>query len=199
MYSVSFHMHYPSNTPLSPRRGFGLIELMVSMSIMALVSAVIITRQSSFNGAVLLRNQAYEVAFALREAQLLAVSGGDETVRRYGVYVNTNTATERQYILFRDSDGDGRYDAGEQIGLTGKLDSRFEIREAFSGTTAQTELVILFERPNFDAKFYNSSGVEQNDAAAYINVSRSGVTGNAVATVRRVEVSQTGQISVVTY
>jgi prepilin-type N-terminal cleavage/methylation domain-containing protein len=199
MCSVLFHMYYQSKSFTHHRRGFGLVELMVSMSIMALVSAVIITRQSSFNGAVLLRNQAYEVAFALREAQLLAVSGGDELVRRYGVYFNSNPATQHQYILFRDSDEDGRYDTGEQIGLTGKLDTRFEIREAFVDTTSHGEMVILFERPNFDAKYYNSTGVQQVDNVAYIDVSRTGVTGNEVGTVRRVEVSNTGQISVVTY
>ncbi len=192
-------MHYRSKSTLPSRRGFGLVELMVSMSIMALVSAVIITRQSSFNGAVLLRNQAYEVAFALREAQLLAVSGGDESVRRYGIYINTADATEHQYILFKDIDEDGRFDTGEQIGLTGKLDTRFEIRESFIDTTAYAEMVILFERPNFDAKFYNGSGIEQNDNVAYVDIARSGVTGNEVGTVRRVEVSNTGQISVVTY
>jgi prepilin-type N-terminal cleavage/methylation domain-containing protein len=192
-------MYYQSKSFTRERRGFGLVELMVSMSIMALVSAVIITRQSSFNGAVLLRNQAYEVAFALREAQLLAVSGGDESVRRYGVYFNTSAATQHQYILFRDSDEDGRYDSGEQIGLTGRLDTRFEIREAFVDTTTHGEMVILFERPNFDAKYYNSTGIQQVDNVAYIDVARTGLTGIEVGTVRRVEVSNTGQISVVTY
>ncbi len=193
-------MYYQSSyITATPKRGFGLIELMVSMSIMALVSAVIITRQSSFNGAVLLRNQTYEVAFALREAQLLAVSGGDETVRRYGIYFNTNTATEHQYTLFKDVDGDGRYDSGEQIGLTGKLDSRFEIREAYIGSTVHTEMVVLFERPNFDAKFINSSGVEQNDTVAYVDVAQTDVTGTGNGVVRRVQISQTGHISVVTY
>lgn len=199
MCSHLSRMHYRFKSPLPSRRGFGLVELMVSMSIMALVSAVIITRQSSFNGAVLLRNQAYEVAFALREAQLLAVSGGDESVRRYGIYINTADATEHQYTLFADNDSDGRFDAGEQIGLTGKLDTRFEIRESFIGASAQTEMVILFERPNFDAKYYNNSGIEQTDNVAYIDIARTGVTGSQVGTVRRVQVSNTGQISVVTY
>lgn len=192
-------MYYQSKCLAAQSRGFGLVELMVSISIMALVSAVIITRQSSFNGAVLLRNQAYEVAFALREAQLLAVSGGDESVRRYGIYFNTGGATQHQYILFRDSDNDGRYDNGEQIGLTGKLDTRFEIRETFVDTTPHSEMVILFERPNFDAKYYNSSGVEQVDNVAYVDIARTNITGTDVGTVRRVEVSNTGQISVVTY
>jgi prepilin-type N-terminal cleavage/methylation domain-containing protein len=179
--------------------GFGLIELMVSMSIMALLSTLIISRQSTFNSAILLRNQTYEVAFALREAQLLAVSGGDETVRQYGVYINTGTSTKQQYIVFKDSDDSGTYDVGEEIGLIGKLDTRFEIRNAYIGTTPHTEMVVLFERPNFDAKFMDSAGVEQIDTVAYIDVARSDLTGTAPGTVRRVEVSQTGQISVVIY
>ena len=192
-------MYYQPKSFQSSRRGFGLVELMVSMSIMALVSAVIITRQSAFNGAVLLRNQTYEIAFALREAQLLAVRGGDETVRRYGVYINTADATEHQYLIFKDEDSDGRFDVSEQIGLTGKLDSRFEIREAYIDTTSHNEMVVLFERPNFDAKFYDSTGIEQYDNVAFIDVARTGVSGTDAGAVRRVEISKTGQISVVTY
>lgn len=182
--------------------GFGLIELMVSISIMALVSAIIITRQSAFNGAVLLRNQAYEVAFALREAQLLAVSGGDDSSRMYGVAFDTATANQRTYRIFRDANNNGALDSGEQIGLTGQLDARFEIR----GVTpvVGTQMAVIFTRPNFDARFCARVGGctiagHYTSGPGYIDVARLDVATNGSGDVRRVQISDTGQISVVTY
>ncbi len=186
----------------TPIRAFGLVELMVSMSIMALVSTVIVTRQSSFNGSVLLRNQAYEVAFVLREAQQLAVSGGDETVRTYGVVFDTATANQHIYRMFRDENDNGRFDSGEQMGLTGRLDSRFEIRSATPSGTGP--LAIVFTRPNFDARFCNNSSgcttpAQFSVGPAYIDIARNGVATNGKGDVRRVQVTNTGQISVITY
>ncbi len=182
--------------------GFGLIELMVCISIMGLVSAMVVTRQSAFNGAVLLRNQTYEVAFALREAQLLAVSGGDESARRYGVAFSTDTAEQHMYRLFRDSNDNSMIDSGEQIGVTGRLDSRFEIRGLTPAGTDNV-LAVTFLRPNFDADFCVRAGgcstAQLVSGPGYIDVARTNQTGNSVSEVRRVYVSETGQISVITF
>jgi prepilin-type N-terminal cleavage/methylation domain-containing protein len=184
------------------QHGFGLIELMVCISIMGLVSALIVTRQSAFNGAVLLRNQTYEVAFALREAQLLAVSGGDDSVRRYGVAFSTEDDEQHLYRLFRDSNNNAMIDSGEQIGLTGKLDGRFEIR-GLTPVSGDNVLAVTFLRPNFDADFCaDLSGCPPTSFSTgpgYIDVSRVDQTGNSASVVRRVYISETGQISVVTF
>jgi prepilin-type N-terminal cleavage/methylation domain-containing protein len=194
-----------SSKPIA-NRAFGLIELMVSISIMALLTTIVVTRQSSFNGAVLLRNQAYEVAFTLRQAQMLAVSGGDEATRRYGVYFDTSTAAQHTYVLFGDTNNNGMFDAGEQIGLTGKLDRRFEIRSLTAPdiTTLQGVMSITFLRPNFDGYFCtNASGcttpAAYTSGTASVHVARTDVTTNGTGDVRRVEVTRTGQIAVVTY
>ncbi len=55
-------------------RGFGLIELLVSISLMVLVLAIVLVQQTAFNGSVLLRSQAFEIALQIREVQLNAVS-----------------------------------------------------------------------------------------------------------------------------
>ena len=202
MSSISFPMFFHSKVPQPASRGFGLIELMVSISIMALVSTVIVTRQSSFNGAVLLRNQAYEVAFALREAQQLAVSGADESARTYGVAFDTAVANQQTYRIFRDANNNARFDVGEQVGLTGKLDPRFEVR-ALSPQSGGL-LTVVFTRPNFDARFCTGSSGCSTPAQfaagpGYIDVARLNVATNGVGDVRRVQVSATGQISVITY
>jgi type II secretory pathway pseudopilin PulG len=180
--------------------GFGLIELMVSISIITLVSAVILSRHTSFNGAVLLRNQAFEVAFAVRQAQILAVSGSTGTFgddRQYGVYVNPSSPTT--YILFKDG-GNGEYDGpSERFGTDGRLDSRFEIREIIDGGGSSVSgLSISFVRPNFDAIFTDTSG-NAVTGPVYIDIAQVDNAGNDPGDVRRVEITSSGQVQVTSY
>lgn len=193
--------NYNSKTILkkiASQRGFGLIELLVSISIIALVSAVVMTRQSAFNGAVLLRNQAYEVAFDLRHAQLLAVSGTDNGAtnvsQQYGVYFTT--ASRNSYIIFHDIDGSGTYNTGDvQIDKKGIIDSRFEIRGILNSSgTSQDPMSITFKRPNFDGLFKkNNSPIT---GPVYIDIAKVGDNNNGAGDVRRIEITSTGQISV---
>ncbi len=186
--------------------GFGMVELMVSISIMVLVTTVMIARQSAFNGAVLLRNQAYEVAFTIRQAQLLAVSGGQQDARQYGVHFDVSAANNTSYWIFRDSNMNGRYDGtSEQIGLTGRLDDRFVIRAIETQLASASTLSVSFERPNFDAKLCTRAAgctaAQYTQAPAWIDVAKKGsnVNDKSLGVVRRVAVTATGQISVIPY
>jgi type II secretory pathway pseudopilin PulG len=205
-------LSHTNNDSKQSIRAFGLVELLVSISIMVLVMSVIITRQSSFNGAVLLRNQAYELAFTIRQAQLLAVSGGDESLnaRSYGVYISTAANMQTTYVLFQDKDYDGKYDMSpdEKIGLTGKLDSRFVVRGITDTAVpphTPTSATITFVRPNFDAHFCGDAAtcatVSDLTGPLEIDVARVGTlpANTDDGAVRRVEVTATGQITVVTY
>lgn len=199
MYSILFLMHFYKSHAVTPR-AFGLVELMVSISIMTLVTTVVLVRQSAFNGAVLLRNQAYEVAFAIRQAQLLAVSGKD-TVRRYGVHFSTG-ALGQQYVLFSDNNGNNFYTNGEEIGQTGRLDSRFKVRGLYldNNTSDEGVMSVVFERPNFDSEVCTAPNT-CDSVPAFIDIaiadSEEGDTD--VSDVRRVQVSPAGEISVVSY
>ena len=203
---MSFFKYFIFNQRASrlDRRGFTLIELMVSISIISMVSAVILVRNNSFNGAVLLRNQSYELAFALRQAQLMAVSGGESATRQYGVYISKLKPGE--YIIFRDDSNvgsnAGRYDAGDvPVGLTGRLDRRFAIRDITNkaGVSQTTDgFSFTFIRPNFDGLFKSDSSGYLS-GPMYIDVGVVGKSGTDSGSVRRVEVTSTGQVSVVTY
>ena len=193
--------------------GFGLVELMVSISIMMILTTIIIVRQSSFNGAVLLRSQAYEIAFTLRRAQLLAVSGNNRGVavfatstQQYGVYFDTNAPNT--YILFHDLDANGQWNSlvDAQVGAPGTIDKRFAIRaisdlDGDDITRSGTGFNISFVRPNFDAKFNDTvdPGYETGNPAVYIDIAQVNKVGDEPGTVRRVEISKTGQISVTSF
>jgi len=111
------------------KQGFGLIELLVSISIMILVIGVVLSQQKAFNGAVLLRGQAYEIALQAREVQLRAVSvinrdNSTDFREVYGIYFNE--LIPNTYNIFRDGSTIDGYDAGEEFGIQGQLDKRFE-------------------------------------------------------------------------
>lgn len=188
------------STPPAPQTGFGLIELMVSIAVMAIVSSIILVRQNSFNGGVLLRSQAYEVALAAREVQLNAVSAvgvaGDFRTLQ-GLHFDTNTANNGIFRVFRDADNDGFFDAAESLGQQGALDSRFEIRaiRTLGDSYTGTAISIVFERPNFDARFFDSAG-EVNASSIEIDIARRGVSGSTPDVLRTLEITSTGQIIV---
>jgi type II secretory pathway pseudopilin PulG len=197
-------MHHNLNLKIIKKEtlngGFGLIELLVSISIVVLVTSVIMSRQTSYNGAVLLRSQAYQVALEAREVQLSAVSAiGSASNFRNVFGLHFDTANPNYYIVFRDADGDNYYDVGEEVGKRSNIDPRFQIsqiRRLVNGTpTTEPRLSVVFERPNFDARFFNFAG-EVTGSVVEIDVRVKGTTGAGVGEVRTVEITKTGQIIV---
>lgn len=140
--------------------GFGLIEMMVSVGIMVLVTSIVLVRQSTFNSAVLLENQAYEIAFDIRQTQLRAVSaqgGVDADFRaQYGV---TFVPGENQYYFFRGDPGDNNF-----LGAPGQLDRRFSIVavQRPNGVNMNNGVHVTFERPEYNADFFFSGGRSLN-------------------------------------
>lgn len=193
---------------------FGLIELLVSISIVMIVMSIVLARQDTFNSAVLLRNQAFDIALSLREAQLSAVSvqvigGSDRQV--IGVYFDTDAtgAANQRFIVFRDGalatpdpSPNGFYNPSEDalVGQPRQLDPRFEIAEirADGSIVSGGELSILFERPNFDARFFDAATSELSESVIEIDVKRVGVpvVAGDPGTVRTIEITETGQIAV---
>ena len=181
----------------------------MTISIMMILTVVILVRNSAFNGAVLLRNQAYEIAFALRQAQLLAVSGtraGNDMKQQYGVYVTKSSSDNQSYIIFHDVDHNGRWNSTSdtQIGPIGHLDSRFRIR-AITDSDTPTPITpdavsVTFLRPNFDALLESGNGTVLT-SPLYIDIAQVNAAAGdlTVGAVRRVAITGSGQISVTEY
>ncbi len=196
---------FKANKKPNLAQGFGLVEMLVSIGILILVMSVVVTNQGAFNSAVLLRGQAYELAFQAREIQLFAVSivGDSTSVYRnaYGLHFSTATADAKtKYQVFRNNNSvNFTFESGEEFGPQGILDQRFEIdtiRVIGTGATP-SEVSIIFERPNFDAKFYDAGGSLISTASAIeIDVRLKGTTGTGAGKVRTVEITKTGQIAV---
>ena len=187
------------------KAGFGLVELMVSISIMVVIMAVVLARHDRFDSVLLLRSQAYEIALQLREVQLSAVSASGragEYRENLGIYFSTNNPN--RYILFQDSatgaNANFRYDAGEEYGAPGIIDQRFAITgiRPETGRISGGGLSVIFERPNFYARFYDQGG-QLSTSRVKIDIREVGTLGTDTDEVRSVEITSTGQISVGAY
>jgi type II secretory pathway pseudopilin PulG len=195
--------------PLPPKgkvqtlRGFGLIELIVSISIIVLIMGVVLVRNSAFSSAVVLRNQAYDVAFALRQAQQLAVSSNTAAagaVQRFGVHMSAGTTS---VIIFRDINNDAFFTpANDTIIQSVRLDEGFFVRDmvdSTGGSLSGTALSVTFTRPNFDAVFRHQATGGALSGPINIEVGVMGATGPNLNAVRWVEVTSTGQVAVTTH
>ena len=180
--------------------GFSMIELMVSIGIIVLVLTITLTRQSSFNSAVLLRSEAFDIALAIREIQLSAVSASSDGSGQFrstlGVHLNTTNPNE--YILFRDANDNNKYDysSSEAIGAAGAIDPRFEISRIQAGSNTPGEVSIVFDRPDYDALFYDSSATQIDVPEIQIELRVKGTSGSCGDQWRIIEVTRAGQIAV---
>lgn len=172
--------------------------MLVSISIIALISGVIIFQYSKFDSQVLLRNVAYEVALTVREAQVLAVSvrgNSSDFDQAYGVHFTKDSPT---YQLFRDSGTVPRtFDGGDQILATYTISRGTTIGVLCKNATTCASSASLpdedvtFKRPDPDATFAHNSVLDPISSLGIV------VTSNKdPSSMRVVEVMTTGQISV---
>jgi prepilin-type N-terminal cleavage/methylation domain-containing protein len=109
--------------PSSPR-GFTLIEMLVVLSIIAIITSIALFGQSTFNRSVLLTDTAYTVALSLREMQSLGLSS-----RKFGSIQNAGyggrfvPATPGSYLLFADVGGTSAL-ANCPTGTSGQPDAK---------------------------------------------------------------------------
>lgn len=178
--------------------GFSLIEVLITSAIIGIVTTIVVVKYGAFNSTVLLRNQAYELGLAVRQAQVYSVSvrsAGSGYREPYGIYVST--ASPQQYTLFVDTNSppNGLYDPGEEV-ETFTLDSRFEVHELCLGSDTNqncgiSDLSIVFHRPDFDA---NMSSADAYPASQLGSIVLAGTNDTSIT--RTVEIRQTGLISV---
>jgi prepilin-type N-terminal cleavage/methylation domain-containing protein len=182
-------------------RGVSLIEIIVVVSILAIVSLIILVKHQTFNSHIILGSLTYDVALSLREAQVFGLAVREEALTDsfdigYGIHFDENL--NDKYTLFSDVNNDSEFNAGDNtlreysIGR-GIVISKFCATPV--GSTVEicspggiTFLDIVFKRPDPEAYFSTSGGGTYSQVRIELLAPK--------GTTREVEVLATGQISV---
>ncbi|MEK7631223.1 MAG: type II secretion system protein [Patescibacteria group bacterium] len=199
-------------------RAFTLIELIVSIGIISLISAVVFFNFPQFNQTVHLNRSARELTIALREAQARAIAVTpltDGTIPdNYGVFVEQTSTTDINggYVIFSDLDGDLKYDTPDPLVCTGECIKRITFTNNIKitgidvGGTSYAGFHVFYRRPDPIVVISDQgavciagpSSIAGCSGGSYgpftITISRP--QGHDPSQVKKVEVYRTGQISI---
>ncbi len=185
------------------RRGFTIVEVLVTLTIFSVISGVVLVRYKDFSGGIVLSNLAYEIAITIRQAQVygLSVKAAPPSSNfnfPYGVHFSNELVNS--FVLFADVNNNG-YESGEVVEtLTTRQGNTIKsfcavtdsgVSKCNIGTPQLiTSLDITFLRPDPDAKFKtNLAGDVYKEAS--VTVSSPGTERN-----KTISIKSTGQISV---
>ncbi|MFA6295694.1 MAG: prepilin-type N-terminal cleavage/methylation domain-containing protein [Candidatus Paceibacterota bacterium] len=189
----------------SRSRGFTLVELMVTVGIFVMMTALVLARYDSFGTGTILTNMAYDIALTIRQAQTYGLSvrkvdsSTNDFSAAYGVHFNDVTGV-RKFILFTDSDKDGFYVSGNDIDIsTYNLKQGAKIKNALcvgTGTSCSntdvTDIDITFKRPNPEAIICAKNSTTLGCAWKYAKIT---ITSADSSSDREIYVTKTGEIS----
>ncbi len=195
-------------------KGFTLIELMVTVTIMLIMTAVVFFNYNRFNDSTLLSSFAYDMSLTIREAQVYGVStlesgsgqgSGVNTTTfsnfssPYGVYFNSSSNVTPQFLLFIDSNKDKIYDTGDTILQSYTFQRGITIGSLCVSDSVNCDLVkslsITFVRPDPEATItaVNLDGLPVTDPISSATIF---LQNSAKTVTKSVVVSPVGQISV---
>ncbi len=184
-------------------RGFTLIELMVTIVIFVILTAVVLFSQSGFNNTILLNNLAYDISLAIRQAQYYGVNSNESQLINvfspFGVYFNIGSGgSATNFVFFADTDNSGTFYGNLSEGSVTSCPAndteciqKYTINSGnyISGICATppgssvsncglSNLTILFQRPNPDARIYYDSNGTRIGPCTKADITVSSANGN---------------------
>jgi Tfp pilus assembly protein FimT len=141
------------------KRGFTIIELLVSLGIFIIVTAMVVTNFRGGNQSDELKIAAETIASSLRRAQNMALAGEliDEISPPGGYGVYFNSGNPGQYLIFADKDGNLAYDVGEVL-VNGAIDLADNI--ILDDVSPMAASAVIFKPPK--PTIYINGGVGDN-------------------------------------
>lgn len=180
-------------------KGFTLVELLVVISVSAVIAAMAIQGFPAYSERADFENLVLDVALTVREAQVYGLgtreagSAGFDVA--YGVHMSSAPDASGSLVFFVDKDNDGVYDgisAGEHL-RTLAMPSGYRISRLCTDdgcVVARTVLDISFKRPSPSARF------TVEGAGGFLGAPKASVEiSSPSGTIRKVEVFSSGQIS----
>lgn len=164
--------------------GFTMIELMIVVSIMAIITVLILYNSRGLNNSIMVSNTAYEVGLMVREAQTygLGVRATENSISGFsysqGIHFDSSIGEANTVILFSDKDSNGQWSGSSENIQTFTISkeragSVLSLCVLTGGTscTVVSAADILFKRPNPEALIYSEPAVPGGAAsAAVINI-----------------------------
>lgn len=138
------------------KTGFTLIELIVSVSIIAMVTGIFLANYSSANRRTDLTMTAQKVVTDVRLAQNYALglarygaSGSNNVpIGGWGVHIDLLNYSTNRYVVFADDNGNGIYDIGEDDIARGAQVTILPINIKIDSTSVGTKADITFLPPD---------------------------------------------------
>ncbi len=100
------------------KKGFSLVELLVVISIIAILAALLLVNYKSGQKQLALNRAASKLAQDIRRAQEMAMAAEEvgENVPKggYGIYFRKQPSPQRSYIFFADKDINNKCDFGNE-------------------------------------------------------------------------------------
>lgn len=193
---------------LGKTRGFTLFELLVSISIFVLITALALVNYRRYTNDLVVSNLAYDIALTVRKAQSYGINvrgfGGNFNYA-YGVHFDNPTSVNNQYKLFVDVNQDGVYDATTD-GSSSAIETYTllqgnkvcKLRYVHHNETQEgdiTKLDVTYLRPNPEATIIINGTQLLNDPTVsgdYVRVYISSPEGRQ----KTIDIYPSGQISV---
>ncbi len=195
----------------STKKGFTLLELIVSLAIFTLLTTTLLVKNAQYKGTTVITNLAYEMALTIRQAQVYGINVRqfDSSIftGAYGVHFTRagNETTEYNprtiFRIFADKNGDGHYtdlrEDVEKITLrNGNIVYQYcvlmDTDRYCPESNVNGSFDIMFKRPSPEAKFYLPGQLFSSDTITGAQIYLLAPQGIC----RRIDVSKTGQISV---
>lgn len=135
----------------SDNQGYTLVELLVSLTIIAVIGALVITNYHDAGQQSELRLASRQVATHIRQTQNKAMSSQNDNCAlgdgcAWGIYfTRDNTgANNTRYIVFEDANGDLEYTSGEESGEPLSLPPNVVVTDLlFSAGHAEAHITFL--------------------------------------------------------
>lgn len=159
---------------IGDKRGFTLVELLVTIAIFVFMTALVLTKYNSFDSGALLTNQAYDVAMAIRETQTYGMSvltkdmGTSDFSGSYGILfsgansLDPQRSNSKTFSIYANTVSTGKLftsTSGHTLIKTYKLSRGTTITKLIvyspnqppSFTCSTYHMFVSFSRPNPDA------------------------------------------------
>ncbi len=172
----------------SCQRGFTLIELMVTLSLLAVMSAIAVPSFVSYRRNAELTSITNSLVAALNAARSESMK---RNMNAMVVPTNNDNVWSKGWQVFVDIDRDGTFSTGDLVVMSQAAPPSY-IAVTGNGTSSETPSYVL----------YDGSGFSKNKAGGFgantIQIARSDTASTNFREIRRLKISSTGRIRVCT-